>query len=44
MQYVKPKVYTLNRGMAFGQAAKLMSLEAKGNRALMPSSTSKCTM
>ena len=44
IQYVKPKVYTLNCGMSFGQEAKLLSLEAKGNRALMPSSISKCTM
>jgi len=39
--YVKPKVYTLNCGMAFGQAAMLLSLGTKGSRALMPSSTTK---
>ncbi|XP_042417046.1 ATP-dependent Clp protease proteolytic subunit-related protein 1, chloroplastic-like [Zingiber officinale] len=39
--YVKPKVYTINVGMAYGQAAMLLSLGAKGFRGLQPNSSTK---
>ncbi|XP_002970082.2 ATP-dependent Clp protease proteolytic subunit-related protein 1, chloroplastic [Selaginella moellendorffii] len=41
MSYVKSKVYTVNCGMAFGQAAMLLSVGEKGFRAVQPSSSTK---
>lgn len=41
MAYVKSDVYTINCGMAFGQAAMLLSLGAKGYRAVQPNSSTK---
>lgn len=41
MAYCKSKVYTVNCGMAYGQAAMLLSLGAKGYRALQPNSSTK---
>lgn len=41
MSYVKADVYTVNCGMAYGQAAMLLSLGAKGYRALQPNSSTK---
>lgn len=41
MAYCKSKVYTVNCGMAYGQAAMLLSLGAKGFRALQPNSSTK---
>lgn len=40
LQYCKSKVYTVNCGMAYGQAAMLLSLGAKGYRALQPNASS----
>lgn len=40
MQYCKSDVYTVNCGMAYGQAAMLLSLGTKGYRALQPNSSS----
>ncbi|MCO5590603.1 hypothetical protein L7F22_044574 [Adiantum nelumboides] len=39
--YVKSKVYTINCGMAFGQAAMLLSVGEKGFRAVQPNSVTK---
>eukprot|EP00246_Nothoceros_aenigmaticus_P014675 TRINITY_DN5752_c0_g1_i1.p1 TRINITY_DN5752_c0_g1~~TRINITY_DN5752_c0_g1_i1.p1 ORF type:complete len:392 (+),score=65.41 TRINITY_DN5752_c0_g1_i1:203-1378(+) len=39
--YVKSKVYTVNCGMAFGQAAMLLSIGEKGYRAVQPNSVTK---
>ncbi|XP_072968745.1 ATP-dependent Clp protease proteolytic subunit-related protein 1, chloroplastic [Typha angustifolia] len=39
--YCKSKVYTVNCGMAYGQAAMLLSLGAKGFRALQPNASTK---
>ncbi|PKA66137.1 ATP-dependent Clp protease proteolytic subunit-related protein 1, chloroplastic [Apostasia shenzhenica] len=39
--YCKSKVYTVNCGMAYGQAAMLLSLGAKGFRAVQPNSSTK---
>ncbi|KAK1439966.1 hypothetical protein QVD17_05791 [Tagetes erecta] len=41
MAYCKSDVYTVNCGMAFGQAAMLLSLGTKGYRALQPNSSTK---
>jgi len=41
IRYVKSKVYTINCGQAFGQAAMLLSIGEKGYRALQPSSSTK---
>ncbi|KAM0007235.1 putative endopeptidase Clp [Helianthus debilis subsp. tardiflorus] len=41
MAYCKSEVYTVNCGMAFGQAAMLLSLGTKGYRALQPNSSTK---
>ncbi|XP_073123224.1 ATP-dependent Clp protease proteolytic subunit-related protein 1, chloroplastic [Henckelia pumila] len=41
MAYCKADVYTVNCGMAYGQAAMLLSLGAKGYRALQPNSSTK---
>ncbi|KAL4615243.1 hypothetical protein ACB092_07G109700 [Castanea dentata] len=41
MAYVKSEVYTINCGMAYGQAAMLLSLGAKGYRAMQPNSSTK---
>ncbi|KAM1590832.1 hypothetical protein ACFX15_034214 [Malus domestica] len=41
MSYVKSDVYTVNCGMAYGQAALLLSLGAKGYRAVQPNSSTK---
>ena len=41
MSYVKADVYTVNCGMAFGQAAMLLSLGTKGYRAVQPNSSTK---
>ncbi|KAJ8465535.1 hypothetical protein OPV22_028087 [Ensete ventricosum] len=41
MAYCKSKVYTVNCGMAYGQAAMLLSLGAKGYRALQPNASTK---
>ncbi|KAL5561363.1 hypothetical protein UlMin_031110 [Ulmus minor] len=41
ISYVKSEVYTVNCGMAFGQAALLLSLGAKGHRAVQPNSSTK---
>eukprot|EP00850_Spirogloea_muscicola_P017487 SM000151S01475 [mRNA] locus=s151:83608:86879:- [translate_table: standard] len=39
--YVKPKVFTVNCGMAFGQAAMLLTIGDKGCRAVQPNSVTK---
>eukprot|EP00270_Netrium_digitus_P021768 TRINITY_DN952_c0_g1_i1.p1 TRINITY_DN952_c0_g1~~TRINITY_DN952_c0_g1_i1.p1 ORF type:complete len:345 (+),score=57.91 TRINITY_DN952_c0_g1_i1:124-1035(+) len=39
MQYVKPPIFTLCVGNAWGEAAMLLAAGAKGNRAALPSST-----
>ncbi|KAG6542438.1 hypothetical protein Mapa_016128 [Marchantia paleacea] len=39
--YVKSKVYTVNCGQAFGQAAMLLSIGEKGYRAVQPNSVTK---
>lgn len=39
--HMKSDIYTVNLGMAFGQAAMLLSLGKKGYRAVLPHSTSK---
>ncbi|KAK6945996.1 Clp protease proteolytic subunit /Translocation-enhancing protein TepA [Dillenia turbinata] len=39
MAYCKSDVYTVNCGMAYGQAAMLLSLGTKGYRALQPNSS-----
>ncbi|KAH7441492.1 hypothetical protein KP509_03G040500 [Ceratopteris richardii] len=39
--YAKSKVYTINCGMAFGQAAMLLSVGEKGFRAVQPNSVTK---
>ncbi|KAH6767059.1 CLP protease proteolytic subunit 1 [Perilla frutescens var. hirtella] len=39
MAYCKADVYTVNCGMAYGQAAMLLSLGAKGYRGLQPNSS-----
>ncbi|KAG8364199.1 hypothetical protein BUALT_Bualt19G0103500 [Buddleja alternifolia] len=44
MAYCKADVYTVNCGMAYGQAAMLLSLGAKGYRALQPNSSSTTTI
>ncbi|XP_055807811.1 ATP-dependent Clp protease proteolytic subunit-related protein 1, chloroplastic [Solanum dulcamara] len=41
MGYCKSDVYTVNCGMAFGQAAMLLSLGKKGFRAMQPNSSTK---
>ncbi|KAK7390973.1 hypothetical protein VNO78_19227 [Psophocarpus tetragonolobus] len=41
MSYVKADVYTVNCGMAYGQAAMLLSLGTKGYRAVQPNSSTK---
>ncbi|KAL8553421.1 hypothetical protein ACS0TY_001914 [Phlomoides rotata] len=41
MAYCKADVYTVNCGMAYGQAAMLLSFGAKGYRALQPNSSTK---
>lgn len=41
MGYCKSDVYTVNCGMAYGQAAMLLSLGTKGYRALQPNSSTK---
>lgn len=41
MAYCKSDVYTVNCGMAYGQAAMLLSLGTKGYRALQPNSSTK---
>ncbi|KAM6558298.1 hypothetical protein CsatA_027537 [Cannabis sativa] len=41
MSYVKSEVYTVNCGMAYGQAAMLLSLGAKGYRAVQPNCSTK---
>ncbi|XP_010542091.1 PREDICTED: ATP-dependent Clp protease proteolytic subunit-related protein 1, chloroplastic-like [Tarenaya hassleriana] len=41
MCYVKPDVYTINCGMAYGQAAMLLSLGNKGKRSVLPHSSTK---
>ncbi|EOX98458.1 ATP-dependent Clp protease proteolytic subunit [Theobroma cacao] len=41
MAYCKADVYTVNCGMAYGQAAMLLSLGAKGFRAVQPNSSTK---
>ncbi|KAI4318434.1 hypothetical protein MLD38_032137 [Melastoma candidum] len=41
MAYCKSDVYTVNCGMAYGQAAMLLSLGTKGQRALQPNSSTK---
>ncbi|XP_050210618.1 ATP-dependent Clp protease proteolytic subunit-related protein 1, chloroplastic [Mercurialis annua] len=41
MSYCKSVVYTVNCGMAYGQAAMLLSLGAKGFRALQPNASTK---
>lgn len=41
LKYCKSPVYTVNCGMAYGQAAMLLSLGARGYRALQPNSSSK---
>ncbi|KAL7082593.1 hypothetical protein ACP275_14G109200 [Erythranthe tilingii] len=41
MAYCKADVYTVNCGMAYGQAAMLLALGAKGYRALQPNSSTK---
>ncbi|OMO73899.1 ClpP [Corchorus capsularis] len=39
MGFCKSKVYTINLGMAYGQAAMLLSLGAKGYRGVQPNSS-----
>lgn len=41
MAYCKSDVYTVNCGMAFGQAAMLLSLGTKGYRGVQPNSSTK---
>ncbi|KAJ7522337.1 hypothetical protein O6H91_18G007000 [Diphasiastrum complanatum] len=41
IKYVKPKVYTINCGMAFGQGAMLLSIGDKGFRAVQPNAITK---
>ncbi|KAL1193421.1 ATP-dependent Clp protease proteolytic subunit-related protein 1 [Cardamine amara subsp. amara] len=41
ISYCKSDVYTINCGMAFGQAAMLLSLGKKGYRAVQPHSSTK---
>eukprot|EP00270_Netrium_digitus_P018895 TRINITY_DN728_c0_g1_i1.p1 TRINITY_DN728_c0_g1~~TRINITY_DN728_c0_g1_i1.p1 ORF type:complete len:434 (+),score=86.36 TRINITY_DN728_c0_g1_i1:110-1303(+) len=41
MNYVKSKVYTVNCGMAYGQAAMLLALGHKGHRATQPNAVTK---
>ncbi|XP_042516411.1 ATP-dependent Clp protease proteolytic subunit-related protein 1, chloroplastic [Macadamia integrifolia] len=41
MAYCKSKFYTVNCGMAYGQAAMLLSLGTKGYRALQPNASTK---
>ncbi|PHT36210.1 ATP-dependent Clp protease proteolytic subunit-related protein 1, chloroplastic [Capsicum baccatum] len=41
MRYCKSDIYTVNCGMAFGQAAMLLSLGKKGFRAMQPNSSTK---
>ncbi|KVI10821.1 ATP-dependent Clp protease proteolytic subunit-related protein 1, chloroplastic [Cynara cardunculus var. scolymus] len=41
MAYCKSEVYTVNCGMAFGQAAMLLALGTKGYRAMQPNSSTK---
>ncbi|KAL5574078.1 hypothetical protein UlMin_023675 [Ulmus minor] len=41
ISYVKSEVYIVNYGMAFGQAALLLSLRAKGHRVVQPNSSTK---
>lgn len=41
MAYCKSKVYTVNCGMAYGQAAMLLAVGAKGYRGLQPNSSTK---
>lgn len=41
MAYCKSPVYTVNCGMAYGQAAMLLALGAKGFRALQPNCSTK---
>ncbi|XP_044489732.1 ATP-dependent Clp protease proteolytic subunit-related protein 1, chloroplastic-like isoform X2 [Mangifera indica] len=41
MAYCKSDVYTVNCGMAYGQAAMLLSLGTNGYRALQPNSSTK---
>ncbi|GKV26472.1 hypothetical protein SLEP1_g35763 [Rubroshorea leprosula] len=41
MSFCKSKVHTLNLGMAFGQAAMLLGLGAKGHRLVQPHSSTK---
>ncbi|KAE8661005.1 ATP-dependent Clp protease proteolytic subunit-related protein 1 [Hibiscus syriacus] len=41
MAYCKSEFYTVNCGMAFGQAAMLLSQGAKGYRAVQPNSSTK---
>ncbi|KAH0977839.1 hypothetical protein GBA52_027558 [Prunus armeniaca] len=41
MSYVKSDVYTVNCGMAYGQAALLLSLGTRGYRAVQPNSSTK---
>lgn len=38
-RYVKPPIFTLCVGNAWGEAALLLAAGAKGNRAALPSST-----
>jgi ATP-dependent Clp protease protease subunit len=44
MNRVQGKVYTINLGMAYGQAAMLLAAGAKGYRAVLPSSYTKLYM
>lgn len=41
INYVKSKVYTVNCGQAYGQAAMLLSLGDKGHRAVQPNAVTK---
>ncbi|KAL2612891.1 hypothetical protein R1flu_024583 [Riccia fluitans] len=41
ISYVKSKVYTVNCGQAYGQAAMLLSIGEKGYRAVQPNSVTK---
>lgn len=41
MNYVKSKVYTVNCGQAYGQAAMLLAIGDKGHRAVQPNSVTK---
>ncbi|XP_019237930.1 PREDICTED: ATP-dependent Clp protease proteolytic subunit-related protein 1, chloroplastic [Nicotiana attenuata] len=41
MAYCKSDIYTVNCGMAYGQAAMLLSLGKKGFRAMQPNSSTK---